>query len=67
MFRILHRAFLPEAEHPLLQKYDQNKIVLINSYYIDEDYDWDENLELKYIDEVISPEINETENYVYLN
>ena len=50
-----------------LQKYDQNKIVLINSYYIDEDYDWDENLKLKYIDEVISPEINETENYVYLN
>ena len=50
-----------------LQKYDQNKIVLINSYYIDVDYDWDENLVLKYIDEVISPEINETENYVYLN
>ena len=50
-----------------LQKYDQDKIVLINSYYIDEDYDWDENLELKYVDEVISPEINETENYVYLN
>ena len=50
-----------------LQKYDQNKIVVINSYYIDEDYDWDENLELKYIDDVISPEINETENYVYLN
>ena len=50
-----------------LQKCDQNKKVLINSYYIDEDYDWDENLELKYIDEVISPEINETENYVFLN
>ena len=56
------REFIKE-----LQKYDQDKIVLINSYYIDEDYDWDENLELKYVDEVISPEINETENYVYLN
>lgn len=50
-----------------LQKYDQNKEVLINSYYISEDYDWEENLELRYIDETISPEISETENYVYLN
>lgn len=50
-----------------LKKYDQDKKVLINSYYINEDYDWDENLELRYIDEVISPEISETENYVYLN
>lgn len=50
-----------------LQKYDQDREVLINSYYIDEDYDWDENLELRYVDEVISPEISETENYVFLN
>lgn len=51
----------------LLQKYDKNKEVLINSYYVDADYDWDENLELRYVDETISPEISETENYVYLN
>ena len=38
-----------------LQKCDQNKEVLINSYYIDEDYDWDENLELRYVDDVIPP------------
>ena len=51
-----------------LQKCDQNKEVLINSYYIDEDYDWDENLELRYVDDdVISPEISETDIYVYLN
>lgn len=50
-----------------LQKCDQNKEVLINSYYIDEDYDWDENLELRYVDEVISPEISETDIYVFLN
>ena len=50
-----------------LQKYDKDKEVLINSYYIDEDYDWDENLELRYVDETIPPEISETENYVYLN
>lgn len=51
----------------LLRKYDKDKEVLINSYYIDEDYDWDENLELIYVDETISPEISETESYVYLN
>lgn len=51
----------------LLQKYDKNKEVLINSYYVDADYDWDENLEIRYVDETIAPEISETENYVYLN
>ena len=50
-----------------LQKYDQDREVLINSYYIDADYDWDDNLVLSYIEETIPPEISERDGYVYLN
>lgn len=50
-----------------LKKCDQNKKVLINSYYIDADYDWDDNLVLSYIDETIPPEISERDGCVYLN
>lgn len=50
-----------------LQKYDQDREVLINSYYIDADYDWDDNLVLSYIDEIIPPEISERDGCVYLN
>ena len=50
-----------------LQKYNQDREVLINSYYIDVDYDWDENLELSYIEEIIPPEISERDGCVYLN
>ena len=50
-----------------LQKYDQDRGVLINSYYIDADYDWDENLEISYIEEIIPPEISERDGCVYLN
>ena len=50
-----------------LQKYDQDREVLINSYYIDADYDWGENLELSYIEEIIPPEISERDGCVYLS
>ena len=50
-----------------LQKYDQDREVLINSYYIDADYDWDDNLVLSYIEEIIPPEISERDGCVYLN
>lgn len=50
-----------------LQKYDQDREVLINSYYIDGDYDWDDNLVLSYIEEIIPPEISERDGCIYLN
>ena len=50
-----------------LQKYDQDREVLINSYYIDGDYDWDDNLVLSYIEEIIPPEISERDGRIYLN
>lgn len=33
-----------------LEGFDKDLEVYYPSYYIDEDYDWDENLEIRYID-----------------
>jgi len=46
-----------------LKECNPNATVCIDSYYIDEDYDWDENLELNYIDCPIEAEGVSEDNF----
>ena len=38
-----------------LQQFDPDKYIYVMTYYVEEDYDWDETLELNYRDSIAEP------------